>query len=286
MNKPPAEWTVLSMMKWATTYFKEKGVRNPRYSIEWLLAFVLDKKRLDLYLVYDKPISKDELSKLRPLVQRRAQHEPLQYITGETDFFNTRIKVQPGVLIPRMETEQLIEIILQKASEFESPKVLDIGTGSGCIPIALKKNSPLWEMHATDISDDALEIALQNAALNQVDIEFAKDDIYNPIFFGANQMFDIIVSNPPYILRDEYKKLDREVREFEPDLALFCNSTESIYSSILRFATSNLKVKGLLFLELHEDHANEVLELFANAGWSAKIEKDYDKRDRFLVAEK
>lgn len=286
MNKPPDHWTVLSMLKWATTYFKEKGIRNPRYSIEWLLAFVLDKKRLDLYLVYDRPITKKELSQLKPLVQRRAVHEPLQYITGETDFFGTKITVKPGVLIPRMETEQLMEIVLDKTTALESPNVLDIGTGSGCIPIALKNARPLWNLFATDISEEALSIAQQNATLNGTDITFAKDDIYSPSFPSEKILFDVIISNPPYILKDEHETLDKEVREFEPELALFCDSTKNMYGAIQKFSTSFLNKNGLLFLELHENHADEVAKLFTQTGWSTTIQKDYDKRDRFLVAKK
>ncbi|MEQ9263911.1 MAG: peptide chain release factor N(5)-glutamine methyltransferase [Balneolaceae bacterium] len=286
MNKPPDHWTVLSMLKWATTYFKEKGIRNPRYSIEWLLAFVLDKKRLDLYLVYDRPITKKELSQLKPLVQRRAVHEPLQYITGETDFFGTKITVKPGVLIPRMETEQLMEIVLDKTAALESPNVLDIGTGSGCIPIALKNSRPNWNLFATDISEEALSIAQQNAALNGTDITFAKDDIYSPSFPPEKILFDVIISNPPYILKDEHETLDKEVREFEPELALFCDSTKYIYGAIQKFSTSFLNKNGLLFLELHENHADEVARLFTQTGWSTTIQKDYDKRDRFLIAKK
>lgn len=286
MNKPPDHWTVLSMLKWATTYFKEKKVRNPRYSIEWLLAFVLEKKRLDLYLVYDRPITKKELAQLRPLVQRRALHEPLQYITGETVFFGTKINVEPGVLIPRMETEQLIEIILDKTSALESPKVLDIGTGSGCIPIALKKACPNWNLFATDISEKALGIAQQNAIRNNVDVSFVRDDIYDPSFPSEEMLFNIIVSNPPYILKEEHQTLDKEVREFEPELALFCDSTKNMYGAIQKFSTSYLDKNGLLFLELHENHATEVKELFTYAGWDATIKKDYDEKDRFLVARK
>src|SRR6056297_348266 len=114
MANTPSVWTVLSMLEWATDFFEEKDINSPRFSIEWLLAHVLDVKRLDLYLMYDRPLSSEELDTLRPLVKRRSQHEPLQYITGETDFHNVKIKVKPGVLIPRQETEQLVDLILKE----------------------------------------------------------------------------------------------------------------------------------------------------------------------------
>lgn len=154
MSKKVKEWTVLSMLEWATDYFEQKDIPDPRHSIEWLLAETLGIKRLDLYLKYDRPLSPDELDQLRPMVKRRAEHEPLQYIIGYTDFMNARISVDKSVLIPRIETEQLVEIILdqQSGTENKNLSVLDIGTGSGCIPIALKMECPDWKLSGIDIS--------------------------------------------------------------------------------------------------------------------------------------
>lgn len=286
MPQPPSEWTVLSMLEWATSYFEEKGIKNPRFSIEWLLAHALDVRRLDLYLLYDRPLNTDELALLKPLVKRRSDHEPLQYITGETDFFNTTIKVRPGVLIPRMETEQLVEIVLQNNPKKSALKILDIGTGSGCIPIALKKEAPDFEVSASDISEEALDIARENAKSNQTDITFVKDDIFAPAAFGDHELFDIIISNPPYILEDERANLDKEVKDYEPSLALFCESTSSMFTAIHDFALKHLPVNGQLYLELHEDHATEVLQTFSTQNWSASVMKDYGNKDRFLAAKK
>ena len=130
------------MLEWATGYFRQKEVESPRLSIEWLLAHILDIKRLDLYLSYNRPLSPDELERLRPLVKRRAEHEPLQYITGSTEFLHTRIEVNNSVLIPRPETEQLTENILSAHPNEPPLKVLDVGTGSGCIAIALAFSRP------------------------------------------------------------------------------------------------------------------------------------------------
>lgn len=286
MPQPPSEWTVLSMLEWATSYFEEKGIKNPRFSIEWLLAHALDVRRLDLYLLYDRPLNTDELALLKPLVKRRSDHEPLQYITGETDFFNTTIKVRPGVLIPRMETEQLVEIVLQNNPKKSALKILDIGTGSGCIPIALKKEAPDFEVSASDISEEALDIARENAKSNQTDITFVKDDIFAPAAFGDHELFDIIISNPPYILEDERANLDKEVKDYEPSLALFCESTSSMFTTIHDFALKHLPVNGQLYLELHEDHATEVLQIFSTQNWSTSVMKDYGNKDRFLAAKK
>lgn len=284
MPDVPSVWTVLSMMEWATDFFEEKKVRSPRFSIEWLLADVLSVKRLDLYMAYDRPLSKAELDTLRPMVKRRALHEPLQYITGETDFYHTTIKVKPGVLIPRQETEQLVELVLEQIQDRASMKVLDIGTGSGCIPVAVKKHRPEWKVWGTDISEQALQIAKENAALNEVDITFNLDDIFAPSCFPGHTKFDLIISNPPYILHEEKEGLDEEVKNHEPELALFCNSTEKMYGAIEAYASQHLAASGSVYLELHENHAAEVKELFSKKSWKTTLKKDYDQKDRFLIA--
>lgn len=286
MIKPPSEWTVLSMLKWATEYFDEKGIKNSRFSIEWLLSHVLEVKRLDLYLIFDRPLTNEELATIKPLIQRRAVHEPLQYITGETDFLNTKIKVKQGVLIPRMETEQLVDIILQEFKNSDSKKVLDIGTGSGCIPIAIKKEKPDWDLVATDISEEALEIAESNARSNEVVITYLKDDVFDSDAFSMEPEFDLIISNPPYILEEEKDSLDDEVKNYEPAQALFCKSTDIMYRAIHDFAAQKLKKEGRLYLELHENNGAEVKAIFFNEYWVTEIKKDYDEKDRFLVAEK
>ena len=172
-------WTVLTMLEWGTEYFSGKGITQPRLSIEWLLSHVLDCKRLDLYLAFDRPLSQAELEELRALVRRRAQHEPLQYITGHTDFFNCRIDVNPSVLIPRPETEQLVEMVLDWGAERPHCRVLDVGTGSGCIAIALKKAKPGWDVTGIDISPEALKTATGNAVINEADVRFAPGDLFD-----------------------------------------------------------------------------------------------------------
>ncbi|WP_428235970.1 peptide chain release factor N(5)-glutamine methyltransferase [Gracilimonas sp.] len=285
MPKAPSEWTVLSMLEWATEFFEERNVKSPRMSIEWLLADVLSVKRLDLYLIYDRPLTAEELDVLRPLVKRRATHEPLQYITGHTDFHNVRIYVKPGVLIPRQETEELVAWILELYPKGETLSVLDVGTGSGCIPVALKKARPEWDLFATDISDKALSVARKNAEQNEVDISFAQDDIFNPKAF-SDRTFDLIISNPPYILHSEKPTLDKEVKDYEPEEALFCESTVQIYGALEQLSSRVLSADGTVFLELHEDNSGEVLDLFDKANWSAELKNDYGQKTRFLKAKK
>lgn len=284
MSTKPDEWTVLSMLDWATDYFEKKEVPDPRHSIEWLLAETLDIKRLDLYLKYDRPLSPTELDTLRPLVKRRANHEPLQYIIGFTDFMNARISVDENVLIPRLETEQLVEIILDEHPGDQQLSVLDLGTGSGCIPIALKMERPNWNLSAIDISTDALELAQKNAEQNEVEIYFSKGNLLAPDTINPDTPLDIIVSNPPYITPDEKEILEPQVREFEPHEALFTDNTEKMYGAIIQFAEQNLAENGTLYLEIHEQHSQQVLNLFDKDSWAAYIKKDYDKKPRFIVA--
>lgn len=272
------------MLEWATEYFKQKDIPDPRHSIEWLLAETLGIKRLDLYLKYDRPLSSKELDTLRPLVKRRAQHEPLQYIIGFAEFLNAHISVSEDVLIPRLETEQLVEIILDQHPQGESLSVLDIGTGSGCISIALKMERPQWNINGIDISSAALKVARENAQANEVEIIFREADILRPENMVREKPLDIIVSNPPYITPEEKEALEPQVREYEPHLALFFEDMEKMYGQIIDYAENNLADEGFLYLELHEYYADQIMRLFDTNLWEAQIHNDYDKKPRFIAA--
>lgn len=277
-------WTVLSMLEWATDFFEEKSVQNPRLSIEWLLADVLNINRLDLYLKFDRPLSTTELDQLRPLVKRRSLHEPLQHLTGSTDFLNCRIEVDKDVLIPRTETEQLVELLLNQHSNSEELNVLDIGTGSGCIPIALKKARPNWNCTGVDISPEALKISTHNAELNETDVTFLEADI-NTLAKNkqiTSQDWDIIISNPPYITPTEKSEMDPQVLNFEPELALFHDDPLSLYRKICEFA-SHLDAK--LFLECNDKFATEIKETAISFYQTAELVQDYDENDRFVIAQ-
>ncbi len=280
------EWTVLAMLKWGTKYFDKKEIPNPRYSIEWLLAEVLGVKRLDLYLLFDRPLSKKELNKLRPLVRRREEHEPLQYITGECDFINAHLKVTPGVLIPRMETEQMVEIILKNHSADEPLSTLDIGTGSGCIAIALKMERPEWDLTAFDISDKAMTVAEENAAKNEVNIDYAVYDILANEETEYDDSFDLIVSNPPYILFEEKEILEPQVEKYEPATALFTEDIVLMYRRIIEFADEALASKGDLYLEIHTRQKNKIVNLFDANKWNFNKLTDYGGSERFIHARK
>ena len=287
MSNKEKEWTVLSMLEWGTDFFKQKDIPDPRHSIEWLLAETLGIKRLDLYLKYDRPLSPDELDHLRPLVKRRAQHEPLQYIIGFTDFMNARINVSEEVLIPRIETEQLVEVILHNhpSAEYPTRSVLDIGTGSGCIPIALKMERPDWQVSAFDISEQALRVARSNAEQNDTEISFFQGDIFLADQLDIKTDIDLIVSNPPYITMSEKETLEPQVLTYEPHRALFTEDIREIYRRIKQFSEEKLSESGTLYLELHEHFANSIQEVFEAEKWMTEIQQDYDKNDRFLIGQ-
>ncbi|MEX0894789.1 MAG: peptide chain release factor N(5)-glutamine methyltransferase [Balneolaceae bacterium] len=288
MKEVTNEWTVLSMLEWATSHFRKKKVPNPRLSIEWLLAEVLGIKRLDLYLKYDRPLTSDELDRLRPLVQRRTDHEPLQYILGYTEFLNCRLFVDERVLIPRVETEQLLEILLkeQEARKDDKLRVLDIGTGSGCISVALAKERRKWTCYGVDLSRPALELAQKNAQENEVDVTFLEADLFELSTHEAidRRNFDLIVSNPPYILPGERDALEPQVSSFEPEVALFHEQPLQIYRSISKFAASHLSPEGHLYLECNALLADQILEGVREYFEEARIMLDYDGKKRFLHA--
>jgi release factor glutamine methyltransferase len=281
-QNPDRVWTVLSMLEWATDFFEKKKVDNPRLSIEWLLAHVLGIKRLDLYLQYDRPLSSEELDTLRPMVKRRSSHEPLQYITGSTDFLSCVIDVEPGVLIPRPETEQLVELLLNHFGDESQHSLLDIGTGSGCIPVAIKKERSGWDCTGVDISEKALEVARKNASNNGVEVNFYRADVTSwesNLLAGAEA--DIIISNPPYITDAEKPEMDPQVLNYEPEEALFHRDPVAIYTEIIRLARNK---EASLFLELNDKLARRVLAVAERYFSHPTLINDYDQKERFLVA--
>jgi release factor glutamine methyltransferase len=273
------------MIEWATDYFQEKNIPDARQSIEWLLAEVLKTKRLNLYLQFDRPLSGDELNELRTLVKRRAAGEPLQYIIGHTDFMRASIDVKPGVLIPRIETEQLVDLLITREREKteRSLNVLDIGTGSGCIPVALKLECPEWHCYGCDISEDALAVANSNAEKNGVDVSFFEANIERLAeqTESVSSEWDIIISNPPYILPGEKNEMHKQVLEFEPEVALFHDQPLSLYRQIIEFAADK---KASLYLECNDKNAKDVHNLAQQHYTQPELKKDLDGNDRFVVA--
>lgn len=249
--------TVLEILNKTTAFFQHKGIPDPRLDAQYILAHGLKMDRMELYLNFDRPLSERELEALRPLVARRAKREPLQHIVGSTSFCGSEIHCDRRALIPRPETESLIEILEERLKGKESCEIADIGTGSGAIAVALAANKKISnaKITATDISKDALDLAKENAALNKVEIEFFEGDLLNALPDGKK--FDAIVSNPPYIPDGEKEKLQPEVRDYDPALALFGGEDGlTLVRKILTQSKDRLNPGAILLMEIGPE-ANE-----------------------------
>jgi release factor glutamine methyltransferase len=219
------------------------------------------------------------------MVKRRSLHEPLQQLTGSTDFLNCTIKVDKNVLIPRTETEQLVELVLNQHSNADKLNVLDLGTGSGCIPIAIKKARPNWNCTGVDISSKALTLSSHNAEINKVEVNFLEADL-NSLIENKEMMsqdWDIVISNPPYITPAEKDELDPQVLNFEPALALFHDDPLSLYRKICEFASA---CEAKLFLECNDKFATKIKKTAISFYHQAELLQDYDENDRFVIAQK
>jgi len=211
---------------------------------------------------------KKELEQWNNISTRLIAGEPVQYIIGSAPFYCLNFKVSPAVLIPRPETEEMAELILKENNE-DSLRILDIGTGSGCIPVSLKFNRNNWKVFATDISEEAVKIAEENAKSNDTEIKIFVDDIFNSKAFRLDNKFDIIVSNPPYIPLSEKQKMHKNVINFEPHLALFIPDEDPVKynKAIAEFAKTHLGEKGKIYVEIHENYADEGVNVFKESGF-------------------
>ena len=213
-------------------------------------------------------------------LERLKTYEPIQYVLGKTNFMDLEFKVNSSVLIPRPETEELVRLILNE--DLDGKEILDIGTGNGCIAISLAKNLPNAKVTALDISIDALEVAKENARLNNVNIEFIHVDIFE---YQTDKKYDVIVSNPPYVLESEKTLLKRNVLDFEPELALFVDDNNSLkyYRSILNMSKNSLKKSGAIYFEINCNLTVQLKKLLENYNFqSMKIALDFDRKKRFL----
>lgn len=244
----------------------------------WILEEVLHVKGPKISMERFMVLTTHQEEVLDEYLQRLLRYEPVQYILGYAEFYGLVFKVSPAVLIPRPETEELVELIIEDIDDPEV-RILDIGTGSACIPVSLKKELVYADVSALDISRDALAIAKENAKSNQVDITFVEMDILKGIPEGK---FDIIVSNPPYISHDEKEKMNDNVLIYEPHLALFSDDPLIFYKRIAELAPQILNPDGKIYLEVSEFRAKEVQALFADSGRSAVIIKDMSGKERIV----
>ena len=250
--------------------------------IELVFRHILNCSRFELHRRFDTNLLISQQIQLNEIIIELQKHKPLQYILGETEFYGLTFKVGAGTLIPRPETEELVEWILSENRNFPSLKVIDIGTGSGCIPVVLAKNlnSPIIE--AIDVSEDALRFAKENSRLNNCNINFRKQDILTTTFSEAPQ-YDIIISNPPYIPEHDRIFMASNVLDFEPGLALFVPDKEPLvfYRKILEFALLAGKPGAKVYFEIHENYGNEIRQMFSVKGFeNITIRKDLNGKVR------
>lgn len=279
-----APWTILKTLQWTAGYFKRHGIDNPRIDAEILMAHVLACKRIDLYVNHDQPLHAGELERFKGLIQQRVHRMPVAYIIGTKEFWSLEFEVTPDVLIPRPETEGLVEAALKLHGTAESISVLELGTGSGIISIALAHERPHWRFWASDLSEKAIEIARINCRkhIPEDRIMFMVGNWFDGVE-DHKGVFDLIVSNPPYIPNADLAGLDPDVRNYEPTHALDGGPdglTDILH--IISKAPDYLKPGGGLILEIGYDQGPAVQSLADQAGVfdDIVIEKDYSGHDR------
>jgi len=243
-------------------------------------------KRADLVKDPMKQLNNKTIQQLSKAFEQLLAHKPIQYVLGEAWFYHLKFKVNESVLIPRPETEELVEIVINsRKSMVTDASILDIGTGSGCIAIAIKKNMPAAIVSAIDVSGEALKIAEENSKQNSTRINFMQMDFLDESTWDLLPQYNVIISNPPYISKKEEKTLAKNVRDYEPHLALFVPDKDPLlfYSKIAAFGRSHLNSNGQIYLEVHEDLATEARSLFQKHYSSAEIKKDMFGRERMLI---
>jgi len=279
----------------STDYLEKKGIDNPRLNVELLLGHVLKMKRVQLYLNFEKPLSPSELDQFRLFLKRRANQEPIQYITGETEFYSLKFKVNRYTLIPRPETEILVDKIIETCtktfSQLNKILVLDIGTGSGNIAISIAKNVQNAFISGIDINAEALKIATHNAQVHNVQdqIQFRLADVFDDNFFiKLTNKIDIVVSNPPYISQEEFDALPIEVKHFEPYIALDGGKDGLIfYRRMLQISKEVLKANGIVGLEISYNKGDQISELAINYGFrDVEVINDLNGCERVIIINK
>ena len=277
-------WTIRRVLEWTRGHFEKQDIDEPRLTAEQLLGHVLSIARVKLYMDLDRPLSKDELATYRALIQRRLTGEPTQYLVGFREFYGRRFAVDARVLIPRPETELLVQAALNALPKDAPCRVLDLCTGSGCIAVSIAAERPQASVWAADLMPTALEVARANATTLGVDarVTFFEGDLFAPVPAGAT--FDVIVSNPPYVKSGEIAGLQKDVQK-EPRAALDGGPDGlRLLERVITGALPRLKPGGLLALEIGEDQGNAVSELMTRSGYrDVKVEKDLARHDRLVL---
>jgi len=275
-------WKIKDLLKWTTCYLKEKGIEEPRLEAEILLARVLGKDRVYLYVNYEAPVNKAERDVFRNFIKRRVNREPVAYIVGYKEFMSLEFKITPDVLIPRADTELLVETAIDLAKTRTDVRICDVGTGSGAIAVSLAFYLPNAQVYAVDISGKALEVARENARRHNVRVHFYEGDLLLPL--KGEGEFDLIVANLPYITEQEYNKLDCGIRNYEPAVALLAPGDGlDIYRCLVPQALDMLKSDGYILLEIAHDQKEKAIEMMQGFK-EVEVIKDMDGRFRLLKA--
>ena len=274
-------WTVMRMIEWGSSYFREKRIDSPRLTIELMLTHILKCDRFKLYLNFEQPLRQEELDELRDMIKRRVAREPLQYILGEAGFYGRTFTVRPGVLIPRPETETLVDEALRRTRPL---RALDVGTGSGVIALTIALEKRGTEVIAIDRSKDAIEVARENMErLGAMGVDFQVIDFFDNEAMKELGTFDLVISNPPYIPGNEVAGLQQEVRDHEPHQAVSDGGNGlAFYERFAELAETLLRPEGEIFLELGYGQASAVRELFRKKGYRVEVYNDLDKVERVL----
>ncbi len=281
--------TLQDVLHKAVELLCDRGISEPKLSAEILFAKALQCKRIDLYLNFDQSVQENDLDIFRGFIRRRLKNEPVQYIVGETEFYGLPFQLNPSVLIPRPETEILIEQVVEFLKKGNTRRhLLDIGTGSGNIPITICRNIDEVTFDAIDISDEALLIAKTNAERHSVNnrIDFIHADIFDDQSVVMNRQYDIITSNPPYISKDDIASLQPEVKDFEPHHS-YSDDADGLrfYKRIAEVHQLILKTDGMIAVEIGFGQKDDVKTIFQNSGLKIiSIHQDYSQIDRVIIA--
>lgn len=278
---------LLDILNMSKEFLEKRGVESARLNAELIIAEILKLKRLDLYLNYERPMMEEEVSLIREWIKRRGDKEPLQYILGKEEFYGLTFKVNKSVLIPRQDTEVLVEKAIEKLKNRVKPKVLDIGAGSGAISISIAKNVLDSVVLGVDISEEALCVAKENMEQNEIkNLKFIKSNVFENVNYSE---FDMIISNPPYIPDYEYETLMSEVKEHEPKTALVAEDNGYFfYKKIIDEGKNYLVSGGVVLFEAGYNQAQNIGELFKQDGNYKNVEifKDYAGIERVVAAVK
>jgi release factor glutamine methyltransferase len=305
MPDESADWTIGRLIEWTRGFFEKKGIPQPRLEAEILLAHVLGRERIDLYMRYDESVGEDDRARLRELVRRRAGREPTRHLIGTCEFMSLALKVTPDCLIPRPETELLVEEVLRMfgvkrrpagagAAAGADPKpvtAIDLCTGCGCVAVSLAVYLPSARIAATDISAAALAVARENAEGHGVAdrIRFLEGDLFEPLDAADVQPADLLVANPPYVAEAEWAALEPEIREHEPRAALVAGPTGTeVIERIVRGAPAYLKPGGTMLVEIGAEQGAAVAAKVPQVRGLGDVHvvKDYAGLDRLLAAKK